>query len=61
MPVGTIQTANIADNAVTNAKFRQSTGLCVVGVAANTTGNVADIALTAVASFFGMVANIDVT
>lgn len=33
----------IASNAVTDAKFRQSAGLSVVGRSANTTGNVADI------------------
>lgn len=35
--------ATIAANAVTDAKFRQSAGLSVVGRSANTTGNVADI------------------
>lgn len=33
----------IAANAVTNAKFRQSAGLSVIGRSANTTGDVADI------------------
>mgnify|MGYP000849646945 FL=1 len=33
----------IATNAVSNAKFRQSSGLSVVGRSANTTGDVADI------------------
>ena len=37
------QAATIAANAVTNAKFRQSVGLSVVGRSANSTGNVADI------------------
>jgi hypothetical protein len=37
------QAATIAANAVTDAKFRQSVGLSVVGRSANTTGNVADI------------------
>ena len=41
---GTIATGGIADNAVTNAKLRQSAGLSIVGRSANTTGNVADIA-----------------
>lgn len=36
----------IAANAVTDAKFRQSAGLSVVGRASNTTGNVADITST---------------
>jgi len=36
----------IATNAVTNAKFRQSAGLTVVGRASNTTGDVADILAT---------------
>lgn len=33
----------IANNAVTDGKFRQSAGLSIVGRSANTTGNVADI------------------
>jgi hypothetical protein len=37
----------IANNAVTNAKFRQSEALSVVGRSANSTGNVADIAASA--------------
>lgn len=37
----------IAANAVSNAKFRQSAGLSVVGRSANTTGDVADITGTA--------------
>lgn len=37
------QVATIANNAVTNAKFRQSTGLSIVGRSANSTGDVADI------------------
>lgn len=37
----------IANNAVTNAKFRQSGALAVVGRSANSTGNVADIQGTA--------------
>jgi hypothetical protein len=37
------QAATIAANAVTDAKFRQSAALSVVGRSANTTGNVADI------------------
>lgn len=35
--------ATIADDAVTDAKFRESAGLSVVGRSANSTGNVADI------------------
>ena len=35
--------ATIANNAVTDAKFRQSAGLSLVGRSANSTGNVADI------------------
>lgn len=38
-----VDTAAIEDNAVTNAKLRQSAGLSVIGRSANTTGNVADI------------------
>ena len=41
---GTIATGGIANNAVTDAKLRQSAGLSIVGRSANTTGNVADIA-----------------
>lgn len=37
-------TTTIATNAVTDAKFRQSAALSVVGRSANSTGNVADIA-----------------
>jgi len=40
---GTIGTSGIANNAVTNAKFRQSAGLSVVGVTGNSTADVADI------------------
>jgi microcystin-dependent protein len=40
---GTIATAGIADNGVTDAKLRQSAGLSLIGRSANTTGNVADI------------------
>lgn len=40
---GQAPTAGIANNAVTDAKLRQSTGLSVIGRSANTTGNVADI------------------
>jgi hypothetical protein len=36
-------TATIQTDSVTNAKFRQSTALSIVGRSANTTGNVADI------------------
>jgi hypothetical protein len=41
---GTIATGGIANNAVTDAKLRQSAALSVVGRSANSTGNVADIA-----------------
>lgn len=37
------QAATIANNAVTDAKLRQSAGLSVIGRSANSTGNVADI------------------
>lgn len=37
------QAATIANNAVSDAKFRQSAALSVVGRSANSTGNVADI------------------
>jgi len=38
-----ISTAKLAANAVSNAKFRQSAGLSLVGRSANSTGDVADI------------------
>lgn len=41
---GTVATGGLANNAVTNAKLRQSAALTVVGRSANSTGNVADIA-----------------
>ena len=41
---GTIATGGIADNAVTDAKLRQSAALSLLGRASNSTGNVADIA-----------------
>ena len=40
---GEIATAGIANNAVTNAKFRQSAGLSLVGRLQSSTGNVGDI------------------
>ena len=40
---GTYPNPTVAANAVTDAKFRQSAGLSVVGRSANSTGNVADI------------------
>ena len=41
---GTVATGGIADNAVTDAKLRQSAALSLLGRASNSTGNVADIA-----------------
>ena len=41
---GTIATAGITDDAVTDAKLRDSAALSVIGRSANTTGNPADIA-----------------
>lgn len=41
---GTVATAGIADNAITNAKLRDSSALSVVGRSANSTGDPADIA-----------------
>lgn len=41
---GTIATAGIADNAVTDAKLRDSAALSVIGRATNSTGDPADIA-----------------
>jgi hypothetical protein len=40
---GTVATAGIADNAITDAKLRDSAGLSVIGRATNTTGDPADI------------------
>lgn len=40
---GTVATAGLAANAVTDAKLRQSSGLSVIGRSANSTGDVADI------------------
>jgi len=40
---GTVATGGIANNAVTNTKIRQSAALTVIGRAANSTGDVADI------------------
>jgi hypothetical protein len=42
-----VSTAKIAANAVDNTKLRQSSALCLVGRAVNSTGNVADICATA--------------
>jgi len=39
----TVGTNDIAANAISNAKFRQSAGLSVIGRSANSTGDVADI------------------
>lgn len=44
---GTVATGGIANNAITDAKFRQSGALAVVGRSANSTGNVGDIQATA--------------
>jgi hypothetical protein len=44
---GVMQTANIADNAVSNAKIRDSGALSVIGRAANSGGDPADISTTA--------------
>ncbi len=44
---GTVATAGIANNAVTNAIIRQGAALSVIGVTGNATANVADIAGTA--------------
>lgn len=44
---GTVATGGIADNAVTDAKLRQGTACSLVGRSANSSGNVADIAISA--------------
>ena len=41
---GVLPTANLADDSVTDAKLRESAALTVIGRAANSTGNPADIA-----------------
>lgn len=41
---GTVATAGIADNAISNAKIRDSAALSVIGRGANSTGDPADIA-----------------
>lgn len=50
---GTYPNPTIATNAVTDAKFRQSAGLSVVGRSASSTGNVADITASTANTFFG--------
>lgn len=45
---GTLPTANIADNAVTNGKLRDSSAVSVIGRSANSSGDPADIAASAV-------------
>lgn len=52
IPAGS-NTATIASNAVTNAKFRQGAATSVVGVAGGSTANIADIAATGNAQFLG--------
>jgi hypothetical protein len=42
-PITTTGTVSVATNGITDALFRQSAGLSVVGRSANTTGNVADV------------------
>lgn len=44
---GTVATAGLANNAVTDAKLRQSAALSIIGRSANSTGNVADISASA--------------
>jgi hypothetical protein len=44
---GTVATAGIADDAITNVKLRNSNGLAVIGRAAGTTGDPGDIIATA--------------
>lgn len=46
-PDGTIVTADLADDSVTNGKLRESAALSVIGRSANSTGNPADIAAAA--------------
>lgn len=55
---GTYPNPTIAANAVSNAKFRQSVGVSVVGRSASSTGNVADITATADNQVFRRVANV---
>lgn len=49
--------ATIATNAVTNAKFRQSSGVSVVGRSENSTGDVADIAAASNGQFLARASN----
>jgi hypothetical protein len=42
-PITTTGTVSVATNGITDALFRQSAGLSVVGRSTNTTGNVADV------------------
>jgi hypothetical protein len=44
---GTVATAGITNNAITDAKLRQSAALSLIGRSANSTGNVADISASA--------------
>ena len=50
---GTVATAGIAANAVTDAVLRQGAARTVIGRSANSTGNVADISLAADGKFLG--------
>ena len=54
---GTIATAGIADEAVTNAKLRNSAAVSVIGRSANSSGVPADIAAGSNDQFMGRVAN----
>lgn len=49
--------ATIATNAVTDSKFRQSSGVSIVGRSANSTGNVADITASSDGQFLARASN----
>lgn len=49
---GSITLTKIADNAVSNAKLRQSAAFSVIGRSSNTTGNVADISVPASSGYY---------
>jgi len=50
--------ATIATNAVTDSKFRQSSGVSIVGRSANSTGNVADITASSNGQFLAATLNV---
>lgn len=53
---GTVAVGDVADDAITNAKLRDSAGVSVIGRAANTTGDPADIIAAADGQFLSRAA-----